>query len=212
MTRHTELLIATLAVLAAAAGAQTPGQGSAGEPPAAHAPIELAPSDVFFTSRWFRGNPSEVWSAMCGFAIHGNYLSRDVPRPVWELNIEEFMDGATPVIALSIDGESETLTARIVGQPSSVNAIKALLETAPGQRLLTGLYDGRLITISLGYQDGATAVLRVRNWKDRSHVSGFEHYLEHCTRLLHPLPPGVPSNYRIDSPIDLTLQSPFGHP
>ena len=231
MIRHTEQLIASLAALAAsAAGAQAPAASPNPEPSAQRPLTELAQNDVFFTARWFRGNPSEVWSAMCGFAIHGNYLSHDVPRPVWELNIEEFMAGATPVIAVSggafevvskdtkaarkprapitalsftMEGEQQPLTARLVGQPNGDNAVKALLETAPAQRLLLALYDARLITISIGYQDGTTELLRVRNWKDRSHVSGFEHYLQHCTRLLHPLPPGVRSDYRIDSPPDL---------
>jgi hypothetical protein len=53
------------------------GTGAApGEPGPAPAatPIELSQSDVFFISRWFRGTQTKTWSALCGFAVHGNLL------------------------------------------------------------------------------------------------------------------------------------------
>ena len=242
MTEHTELLhrrlvIACLAALgASAAGAQTPEASPTSAPPATRPPIELSQNDVFFISRWFRGTPSQTWSALCGFAIHGNYLSHDVPRPEWELNIQELMAGSTRVVAISagafevvskdpkgprqpraaisaltftIEGAAEPVTARIVGQPGSDNTVKGIVETAPAQKLFDAFNDGLPITISLGYQDGTTEILKVRNIKDRGHVSGLKGYLQHCTDLLHPLPPGAGSVYKINSPLELMTQDPF---
>jgi len=235
-----QLVIASFAALgASAAAAQSPAAASPAEPAAARPVIDLSQNDVFFISRWFQGAGSKTWSALCGFAVHGNYLSNDVPRPLWELNIQELMAGDAPVVVISagtyevlsqdpkaarqarapitalsftVDGSPEPVTARIVGQPGSDNAIKAVVETASGQRLLTGFYDGVPITVSLGYQDGGSEVLRVTNIKDRGHVSGLGGYLQHCTALLHALPPGAPSAYRITSPVDLMSRDPFGNP
>jgi hypothetical protein len=228
-TVHRQAVIASLAsLMACAAGAQSPA--------AARPVIELSQSDVFFISRWFRGTESKTWSALCGFAIHGNYRSDDVPRPEWELNIQELMAANTPVfavtaaafevvskdskaprqphaaisaLAFTVDGSAAPVTARIVGQPGGDNAIKAVLDTQPAHQLLAGFYDGVPITISLGYQDGGTEVLKVSNLRDRGHVSGHAGYLRNCTERLHPLPPGTPSAYRINSPLELMSQDPF---
>lgn len=218
----------------AASGAQTPPPASPG--PAAAAPIELPQSDVFFISRWVRGTTTKTWSALCGFAVHGNYGAHDVPRPEWEINIQALMADTGPVVAVSagafevvskdpkaarqpravisaltftVEGMAEPLSAQIVGQPGSDHVIKALLVAEPAQKLLGGFYDGASITITLGYQDGSSEVLTVRNVQDRGRLSGFKGYYPHCMELLHPLPPGAPSAYRINSPTELNTQDPF---
>jgi hypothetical protein len=227
---------ACLAALATAACvAQAPPPASPGPAPAA-TPIELSQNDVFFISRWFRGTQTKTWSALCGFAVHGNYGSHDVPRPEWELNLQALVAANGPVVAVSagafevvskdpkaarqpravisalsftIDGVAEPVSAQIVGQPGNDHVIKALVATEPAQKLLGGFYEGALITITLGYQDGSGEVLKVRNVQDRGRLSGFKGYYPHCMDLLHPLPPGAPSAYRINSPAELNSQDPF---
>jgi hypothetical protein len=227
---------AILAALATAASmAQAPPAASPGPAPAA-TPIELSQNDVFFISRWFRGTQTRTYSALCGFAVHGNYGSHDVPRPEWEINIQALMAGTGPVVAVSagafevvdkdpkaarqpravisaltftVEGVAEPVSAQIVGQPPNDHVIKALVANEPAQKVLGGFYDGALITIRLGYQDGSSEVLTVRNVQDRGRLSGFKGYYPHCMELLHPLPPGAPSAYRINSPIELNTQDPF---
>lgn len=122
MTGHTGFLTAALiAGSAVTAGAQSPGTDPASASAAARPPVEISSNDVFFTSRWFKASPSKTFSAMCGYAIHGNFLSRDLPRPEW--------------------------------------------------------------------------------------ANG---YLHQCLERLHPLPPGAASYYKINSPLELMSQDPFG--
>jgi hypothetical protein len=231
--RATGVCLAALAASASVAQAPPPAPGAAA--PAA-APIELSQNDVFFISRWFRGTETKTYSALCGFAIHGNYLSHDLPRPEWEINIQALMTGAGPVVAVSagafqvvskdakaprqpravisslsftVEGVAEPVSAQIAGQPGTDHAIKALVPTEPAQQLLGGLYDGKLITVAIGYQDGSAEVLKVRNVQDRARLSGFKGYYPHCMELLHPLPPGAASAYRINSPVELNSQDPF---
>lgn len=235
MLRYRAIGACLAALVSAASVAQAPPAASAGAAPSA-APIELPQSDVFFISRWFRGTETKTYSALCGFAVHGNYGSHEVPRPEWEINIQALMAGSGPVVAVSagafevvnkdpkaarqpravigsltfaVEGVAEPVNAQIVGQPGSDHVIKALLANEPAQKLLGGFYDGALITITLGYQDGSAEALKVRNVQDRGRLSGFKGYYPHCMELLHPLPPGAPSAYRINSPLELNTQDPF---
>jgi hypothetical protein len=87
-------------------------------------------------------------------------LSSDVPRPEWDLNIDQLpaddnvivvSAGALlvtskdkhqdrqprpPIVALSftVAGNAEPINARIVGPLSAVNAIRAVIDSAPGAR------------------------------------------------------------------------------
>jgi hypothetical protein len=112
-------------------------------------------------------------------------------------------------LSFTVAGVAEPVSAQILGQPGSDHVIKALLANEPAHKLLGGFYDGSPITITLGYQDGSTEVLKVHNVQDRGRLSGFKGYYPHCMELLHPLPPGAPSAYRINSPIELNTQDPF---
>jgi len=194
-----------------------PGQGTVSQPPSTQPRVSLSRNDVLFRERVFSVG-SRYWSGMCGFTIHGNYDSGQVPRPEWTISIEELMDGDTPVVrvraarfevmskegnharkpsapitALTFarEGEREPLIGHIVGPPSRTNAITATLETAAGQRLLEAFYDARPVTISLTYQDGATEALEVRNWSDLRQFTGLNGYLHQCLEHLNPVPPGA---------------------
>lgn len=151
---------------------------------------------------------------MCGFQIRGNHRSRVVPRAEWDLNIDEIVSGEAriagisagafevtskderkdrkpraPIVALSftVEGDSQPITARIVGQPTESNAIKAMLESEPAARLFAAFYNAQLITISLNYQDGTSDVLQVRAARDRRKFGGGKNnYFDECLRGIRP--------------------------
>jgi hypothetical protein len=188
------------------------------EPLVTPPPITLSPNDVSFYEHIF-GPEFHVWNrtATCGYQILGNSQSRRVPRPGWAISIDEVMDNDTPFVrvrgasfrvvtkdgkpsvetrppiralAFTLKAGGEPLITRIVGRPNADNSINGILETAPAQQLLEAFYNAQPIAVSLTYQDGATEVLEVRNWKPGASDDGFE-YLPQCLKNLHPLLPGV---------------------
>jgi hypothetical protein len=206
---------------------QAPEGSATSQPPATQPPIKLSENDVFFHERVFRVG-SRYWSGMCGYTIHGNHDSTQVPRPEWAISIDEFMDRDTPVVRVravafevvskerdsprrprppikaltfTLAGEREPLTAHIVGQPSGDNAVEATLETPLAQELLEAFYDAQPIKISLTYQDDATEVLEVHAWADRRKFTGLNGYLHQCLQRLDPVPAGVKEvKYKLVSP------------
>ena len=197
---------------------------------AEHAPsqaVTLSRNDVLFHERVFSVG-SKYWSGMCGFAIHGNYDSRQVPRPEWEISIDELMDRDAPVVRIhaakfevvsggwdsprkplapvtalvfTFEGEPELPAAHIVAEGGTPNAIAATLETAPGEKLLDAFYDAQPVRISLTYQDGASEVLNVRNWSDLRQFTGRNGYLHQCLQHLNTVPDGVKeTEYTLVSP------------
>jgi len=198
--------------------------------PAENAPsqaLSLSRNDVLFHERVFSVGP-RYWSGMCGFAIHGNYDSRQVPRPEWAISIDEVMDRGAPVVrihaakfevvsggwdsprkplapitalAFTFEGEQELPAAQIVAEGGKTNAITATLETAPGEKLLYAFYDTRPVRISLTYQDGTSEVLNVRNWSDLRQFTGLNGYLHQCLEHLNTVPEGVKeTEYTLVSP------------
>jgi hypothetical protein len=153
---------------------------------------------------------------LCGFSIRGNHHSRANPRVEWDLNIDELIEGTTriagisagtfdvaghgrkarsPIVELSflIEGESQAIPARIVGSPNADNAIKAMLETEPANRLFTAFSDTQLVTISLKYADNTADVLQIRAWHDsRKFGRGKNSYFNQCLRGDTPDPHGRP--------------------
>ncbi len=207
---------------------QAPGGSATSQPPATQAPIQLSMNDVLFHERVFSVG-SRYSSGMCGYTIHGNFDSRQVPRPEWAISIDESMERDTPVVRVravafevvsrerdsprkphppitaltfTLEGEREPLTAHIVGSTGKMNAITATLEAAPTQSLLEAFYDGaQPIRISLTYQDGATQVLEVRSWSDHRQFRGVNGYLHQCLERLVPVPAGVKEiKYTLVSP------------
>jgi hypothetical protein len=192
-----------LLLTAASTTAQTPPAPAAVAP----APVKLSENDVWFQWRVAKTG-MKYQETLCGFHIEGNHLSSDVPRPEWDLNIDQLpaddkvvvgvSAGAfvvtskdkhqdrqprPPITALSftVAGNAEPISARIVGPPSAVNAIRAIIDTEPAARLFSGFYDAQPVTISITYQDGATDQLLVENWKDHRKFAGDKNgYLHQC--------------------------------
>lgn len=54
--------------------------------------IKLNMSDIYFQWR-----PMPKGSAMCGYAIQGNHLSRENPKTEWDINIDEILTGGSRV-------------------------------------------------------------------------------------------------------------------
>ena len=169
--------------------------------------MKLSENDVWFQWRVAKTG-TKYQETMCGFHIEGNHLSSDVPRPEWDLNIDQLAAddkivvgvsaGAfivtskdkhqdrqprPPIVALSftVAGNAEPISARIVGPPSAVNAIRAIIDAEPGARLFSALYDAQPVSIALQYQDGTSDQLLVENWKDHHKFAGDKNgYLHQC--------------------------------
>jgi hypothetical protein len=192
----TLLLVSTLA---SAAWAQAPAMP-------AEKPVMLSPEDVFFSYRLL-----DKGHRMCGFKILGNHFSNNtVPRSEWELNVFEIVSGKTrvagisagafevvgkdkkapreprpPIVGLSfsVNGDATPINAAIVGTPGVANAIRAVLDDEPAQRLFAAFYEPKLITIALRYQDGTSDLLQVRNWRDEGKFADPKNnYFVQCMR------------------------------
>lgn len=193
-----------LLLLAAASGvAQTP----ASPVTALAAPVKLSENDVWFQWRVAKTG-TKFQETMCGFHIEGNHLSSDIPRPEWDLNIDQLPADGTIVVGVSagaftvtskdrhqdrqprppiaaltftVAGNPDPISTHIVGQPSAVNAIRGIIDSDAGARLFSAFYDAQPITISIGYQDGTTDQLLLENWKDhRKFASDKNGYLHQC--------------------------------
>lgn len=204
---------------------QAPGQTGMARAPESQLPVKLSADDVYFHEHVFEIE-SHYWTGMCGYMIHGNYHSTQVPRPEWAISVDEFMDGKTPVVgvravalevlskgrkvrppivALSFtpEGAREPVMSHIMGPPDKFNVVTARLETAPAQALLEAYYYGQPIRISLTYQDGRTELLEVRGLGDRGDFTALSGYLHQCLEHLHEIPAGVTG-------FDYTLQGGSG--
>jgi hypothetical protein len=42
-------------------------------------------------------------SAMCGYGVFGNHLSREDPKIEWDMNVDEIVNGAERVAAVSAE-------------------------------------------------------------------------------------------------------------
>ena len=124
--------------------------------------------------------------AIRGLSHSGNHRNSANPRVEWDINIDAihadtgWVSGVSagafdvvgkerkhkpPIVNLifSVQGDPQSIPARIVGLPNADNAIKALVETEPANRLFAGLTgDEHLVTITLTYQDNTIDVLQIR--------------------------------------------------
>jgi hypothetical protein len=73
----------------------------------------------------------------------------------------------SPIVELNflVERDSQPISAQIMGQPNADNAIKAVLDEAPANKLFTAFSEGRLVTISLKYADDAADLLQVQSWR-----------------------------------------------
>ena len=192
-----------LLLLAATVAAQTPEPA----PPTAAAPVKLSENDVWFQWRIAKAG-TKYQETMCGFKIEGNHLSGDIPRPEWDINIDQLPTGDQVVVGISagafevvskdkhqdrkpkppismlsfaVAGDANPIVARIVPPPSAVNAIRAILDSEPGARLFSALYEAKPITISIGYEGGGTDLLLLQNWHDHMKFASDKNgYLHQC--------------------------------
>jgi hypothetical protein len=220
-------VVCSAIVAACSATGQAPGEQAPGRNAPSQSAVSLSRNDVLFNEHVFRVG-SRYWSGMCGFTIHGNYDSRQVPRPEWAISIDELMDGDTPVVrvhaakfevvseardsprkplapitalAFTLKGEQAPLVAQFAAEGGRTNAMTATLETTAAQRLLEAFYGAQPIKISLTYQDGASEVLNVRNWSDLRQFTGLNGYLHQCLERLNTVPDGVKEiKYTLVSP------------
>jgi hypothetical protein len=133
---------------------------------------------------------------LCGFQIRGNHRSHANPRVEWDINVDEIDSGADriagvtagvfdvvgherkahpPIVDLSfsIEGNPQTIAARIVGAPNADNGIKAVLETEPAKQLFSAFSDDtHLLTITLKYADNSSGVLQIRGYHDQRKFGG----------------------------------------
>ncbi len=153
--------------------------------------ISLPNHDVSFYQYSFEKD-SRFVNTTCGFLIHGNSLSWEIPRPEWVINLYEVMDSGKvaarvdvatfrvlsddakaqvetrpPVTAISftVGGQSVPVEARIVGRPKPFSGeVSATLEMASAQQVFDALYRADPVTIALAYQGGAQETLEVHKW------------------------------------------------
>ena len=127
---------------------------------------------------------------LCGFQIRGNHRNTANPRVEWDMNIDAIhldagwtpgiLAGAFDVVgqerkprppivdlSFSIEGDPQSISARIIGAPNTNNAIKAVLETEPANRLFSALSgNNHLISIALTYKDNSSDVVQIRGYHD----------------------------------------------
>jgi hypothetical protein len=164
--------------------------------------IFLGDGDVYFMTQ-----------PMCGFQIRGNHQSIKVPRPEWDINIDEIVTeerriagisiGAfdvtskdrkvarkprAPITAMTFWVDGQPLATQIVGKPNAANAVRAMMESEPAARIFEAFANRKLIKISLRYRDGTADELQVRGWSDdRKFGSGKNNFFEECRRGVMPL-------------------------
>jgi len=131
-----------------------------------------------------------IRTRLCGFQIRGNHRSRANPREEWDINIDEIETGADRIagvtagvfdvigqqrkarpaivdLSFSIEGNPQTIQARIVGAPNSDNGIKAFLDMELANQLFSAISDDtHIFSITLKYADNSSDVLQIRGYHD----------------------------------------------
>jgi hypothetical protein len=179
--------------------------------------MAAAQADSLFLSDgdvYFQYKPVTGGAGLCGFQIRGNHMSRKIPRPEWDINIDELVAGDKRIAGISagafevtsndrkiarnprapitvlnfaVDGDNQPITTKIVGEPNAANAVRAVLEAEPAMRLFVAFRTRKLITVSLTYQDGTADELQVRGWSDfRKFGGGQNNFFDECLRGLAP--------------------------
>jgi hypothetical protein len=169
---------------------------------AAQNTVLLSSDDIYVTtaSKKTAESPTSegrtIPTRLCGFQIRGNHRGRANPREEWDINIDEIETGADRIagvtagvfdvigqqrkarpaivdLSFSIEGNSQTIPARIVGAPNSDNGIKAFLEMEPANQLFSAISDdANLLSITLKYADNSSDVLQIRGYHDWRRFGG----------------------------------------
>jgi hypothetical protein len=173
----------------------------------AQSPVVLKSDDVYFQYRPITKN---TVVPLCGYTIRGNHYSHADRHVEWDLNVDELLLGKERVVGISagtfdvvgrqrsrmgrspiaamefiIAGDPQSIAVHIVGAPNQDNAIRAVLETEVGTKLLTAFAEGDLIAIDLKYADASADTLQVRNRPDLDRM-GPNSYFSRC--LKHDTP------------------------
>jgi hypothetical protein len=167
--------------------------------------IKLNMSDVYFQWR-----PMPKGSAMCGYSILGNHLSRDDPKIEWDINIDEIVQGDTRVagvtagtfvvkdkirtprspvseIAFTVDEDPELIPAQIVGAPNKDNGVRGTINLPQAMKLFSALSNDRHIAATLKYADGTSDLLKFAGFRDtRKFGGGKNSPFDECLRGLTP--------------------------
>jgi hypothetical protein len=188
---------------------------------AAQTPILLGNYDLYLYTkladkpvRTSHDTGVQARTGLCGYNIRGNHRNSANPRVEWDINIDAihadtgWVSGVSagafdvvgkerkpkpPIVNLifSVQGDPQSIPARIVGLPNADNAIKALVETEPANRLFAGLTgDEHLVTITLTYQDNTIDVLQIRGFSDGTY-GGKNSKFSNCLRGYTPEIHGV---------------------
>lgn len=167
--------------------------------------VKLLQSDIYFQWR-----PMPKGSAMCGYSILGNHLSRDNPKTEWDINIDEIVQGESRAIGVSagtftVEGKKRAprppitelsfttqddptpVEARFLGPPNPYNGIRAALDLDRGAKLIHSISEDRQIVATLKYGDGTVDILKFEGFRDtRKFGGGKNSPFEECLRGLTP--------------------------
>jgi hypothetical protein len=170
-------------------------------------PIKLNMSDIYFQWR-----PTPKSSAMCGYAIRGNRLSREDPKTEWDINIDEIVQGDTRVVGVSAGSfivtgktraprspiteltfttqdDAEPLALQLVGTPNKDNGVRGMLDLTRAAKLFKSLSNDRQINATLTYADGASDRLQFSGFRDvRKFGGGKNSPFDECLRGVTPKP------------------------
>jgi hypothetical protein len=173
-------------------------------PAAAQNVIKLNMSDIYFQWR-----PLPKGSAMCGYSILGNHLSRNNPKTEWDINIDEIVQGDNRAIGVSagtftVQDKKRTprppiteisfatqddpvpVEARLLGT-NAYNDIRAALDFDRGTNLIHSISEDRQIVATLKYGDGTIDILKFEGFRDtRKFGGGKNSPFEECLRGLTP--------------------------
>lgn len=163
--------------------------------------VKLLQSDIYFQWR-----PAPKGSAMCGYSVLGNHLSRDDPKIEWDINIDEIVQGSNraigvsagtftvedkkrvprpPITELSFTTQDDPnpVEARLIGSPNAYNGIRAALDLERGAALMHSISEDRWIVATLKYGDGTTDLLKFEGFRDNRKFGGGKNSpLEECLR------------------------------
>lgn len=129
---------------------------------------------------------------LCGFLILGNHSSREDPKVVWDISIDEVWKGSTraagwsagsfdvlagkrvprpPIVSLSfvVEGVAEPIPTRIIGPPNADNGVRGQIDLVQAKPVFEALSEERWLTINLTYADQTSEILRTRGYRDPYH-------------------------------------------
>ncbi len=168
-------------------------------------PIRIDMSDVYFEWR-----PMPKGSAVCGYAVLGNHLSRADPKVEWDINVDEIVQGERRIAAVSagtfvvsgktrtprppitelsftLEDDPEPLLAELAGAPNKDNGVRGTLDLDRAAKLFQAFSNEDRIVATFKYVDGTSDVLKFRGVRDlRKFGRGRNSQFEECLRGLLP--------------------------